>query len=128
MFEVAPFLDRACMHVKESVKGAKAQLAVLLTERTAEDDRLPDVMQNVAQRIDIAQKHLMQPMQSGDSLRRDSILVEFAQANFDCFGIDQCRPKLFFHQLQYVVHSSFDAIKLEGDYPASCRRTLVTRK
>jgi len=34
-------------------------------------------MQNITKRIDITQKHLMQPMQSGNGLRRDSIIIVF---------------------------------------------------
>ncbi len=62
-------------------------------------------MQNVAQRLNIAQKHLVQPMQSGNGLRRDSIIVEFAEANLDGLRVNQSGPKLFFDELQYIVHA-----------------------
>ena len=99
-------------------RRCKGSISRLPEAGVAQKIRLSDVMQNVAQRIDIAQKHLVQPMQSRNSLRRDSILVELAQANFDRFRVDQGRPKLFFDQLQYVVHPCFDAINLDRDYPS----------
>jgi hypothetical protein len=62
-------------------------------------------MQDVAQRLDIAQKHLMQPMQSGNGLRRDSIIVEFAKANLHRLRINQSGPKLFFDECQDIFHA-----------------------
>ena len=99
MFEVVPFLDRACKHVKESVKGVADQFGSSAETRIAENDGLPEVMQDVAQRVDIAQKHLMQPMQSGNGLRRDSIIVEFSKTNLDGLCVNQSSSKLLFYEL-----------------------------
>ena len=72
-------------------------------------------MQDVAQRINIAQKHLMQPMQSGNRLRRDRIIVEFPKTNLDRLCVNQSSPKLRFDELQDIVHLYFDAVGLDHE-------------
>jgi hypothetical protein len=106
---VVPFLDRACARVKESVEIVGSNLVVPLRARITEDIHLPDVVQNVAQRLDIAQKHLVQPVQSRNGLRRDSIIVEFAKTNLDGLCVNQRRSKLLFNEFQNIFHPYSDA-------------------
>jgi hypothetical protein len=65
-------------------------------------------------------------MQSGNRLRRDSILVELTKANLNRLRINQSGPKLFFDEFDNIFHPSLMRQSVMKIIPAPKPRTLVT--